>query len=260
MSTANNYTIPKGKIYFDDGTGEEYLGNTPGADLTIDTTDLPHYSSESGIREKDDTTLVEVNRKLAIIADNISVENWARFIIGEVGSVAQTAVAVTDQVLGAVPLGKVKQGRYYQLGVTPGNPSGVRDVTGVDIKVGAASKTLGTDYTLDAALARIYIVPGGGIADNDILLESYTPVAGSREQVVSASAAATTGAVRFVADNPKGTNRDIFLPSVNLKPTGTAKLKGDQPEYMQLGFEIEILKKDATTGAVYIDGRNVATP
>lgn len=253
----NNYTIPKGKIYFDDGSGEEYLGNTPGADLTIDSTSLDHYSAESGIREKDDTALVEISRKLAITADDISVGNWARFIIGAASTKAQAATPVVDAVLGAVPLGKVKQGRYYQLGVTSGNLSGVRDVTAVTIKVGAAAKVLGTDYTLDAALARIYIVPGGGIVDNDIVLESYTPTAGTRDQVLSASSAAVAGALRFVADNPKGINRDIFLPSVNLKPTGSAKLKGEQAEYMQLGFEVEILKKDVNTAAVYIDGRNV---
>lgn len=250
-----NYTIPKGKIYFDAGTGEEYLGNTPGADLSIDSTSLDHYSAESGIREKDDTALVEINRKLAITADDISVGNWARFIIGTASTLTQVATPVVDAVLGAVPLGKVKKGLYYQLGVTSTNKTGVRNVTGVTIKVGAAVKVLNTDYTLDAALARIYIVPGGSIADNDIVLESYTPAANTRDQVISASSAATAGALRFVADNPKGANRDIFLPSVNLKPTGTAKLKGEQAEYMQLGFEVEIMKKDLTTAAIYIDGR-----
>lgn len=253
----SNYTIPKGKIYFDDGTGEEYLGNTPGAELSIDTTDLPHYSAESGIREKDDTALVEINRKLAITADDISVGNWARFIIGAASTHAQAATPVADAQLGSAPAGKVKQGRYYQLGVTPTNLSGVRDVTAVTIKVGAAAKVLNTDYTLDPILARIYIIPGGGIADNDVVLESYTPTLGTRDQILSASSAAVAGALRFVADNPKGINRDIFLPSVNLKPTGSAKLKGEQAEYMQLGFEVEILKKDINTAAVYIDGRNV---
>lgn len=253
----SNYTIPKGKMYFDDGTGEEYLGNTPGAELSVDSTSLDHYSAESGIREKDDTALVEINRKMAITADDISVGNWARFIIGAASTHAQAATPVADATLGAVALGKVKQGRYYQLGVTSGNLSGVRDVTAVTIKVGAATKVLNTDYTLDATLARIYIIPGGGIADNDVVLESYTPTLGTRDQVLSASSAAVAGALRIVADNPKGTNRDIFLPSVNLKPTGTAKLKGEQAEYMQLGFEVEILKKDVSTAAVYIDGRNV---
>lgn len=247
---ANNYTIPKGKIYFDTGAGEEYLGNTPGSEISVETTDAPHYSAESGIREKDDNTLVEVNRTLNITADNISKENWARFIIGTASTLTQTTGAVTGESLGAV-----KKDRYYQIGKSSGNPSGVRGVSAVTVKVGAATKTLGTDYTVDLALARIYIVPGGGIADGDVVLVDYTKAANSREQVVSASSAATAGAIRFVADNPKGTNRDIFLPSVNLKPTGTAKLKGDQAEYMTMGFTVEILKKDDTTAAIYIDGR-----
>lgn len=251
----SNYTIPKGKIYFDDGTGEEYLGNTPTAEIGVESTSLDHYSAESGIREKDDTALVEINRSLSITADDISVSNWARFIIGTASTLTQVATPVADAVLGAVPLGKVKKGRYYQLGVTPTNKTGVRNVTGVTIKVGASVKALNTDYTLDTALARIYIVPGGTIADNDIVLESYTPAANTRDQVISASAASVAGALRFVADNPKGANRDIFLPSVSLKPTGTARLKGEQAEYMQLGFEIEILKKDLNTAAIYIDGR-----
>lgn len=250
---SNNYTIPKGKIYFDDGYGEEYLGNTPGAEISVEATSLDHYSAESGIREKDDTALVEILRKLVFTADNISVENWARFIIGTAGSKAQVATPVVDE-----SIAHCNQGRYIQVGVSSGNPSGVRDIGSVTVKVGAATKTVTTDYTVDAALGRIYIVPGGGIADDATILVSYTPVAGAREQVVSASAAATAGALRFIADNPKGTNRDVYLPSVNLKPTGTAKLKGEQAEYMQLNFEAEILKRDATTGAVYIDGRNVA--
>lgn len=246
----SNYTIPKGKIYFDDGTGEEYLGNTPGADLSIESTSLDHYSAESGIREKDDTALVEINRKLAITADDISVGNWARFIIGAASVQSQAGTAVVAESLGAV-----KQGRYYQLGETVGNPSGVREVGAVVVKVAAVAKTIVTDYTVDLVLGRVYIVPGGGIADAAEVTVDYTPAVKTRSQVISASTAATAGALRFIADNPKGANRDIFLPSVNLKPSGTAKLKGEQAEYMQLGFEIEILKRDANTAAIYIDGR-----
>jgi hypothetical protein len=246
----SNYTIPKGKMYFDDGTGEEYIGNTPSAELSVESTSLDHYSAESGIREKDDTALVEINRKLSITADDISVANQARFIIGTVSTLTQAATPVVDEALGAV-----KQGRYYQLGETVGNPSGVRGVTAVSVKVAAVAKTIAIDYTVDLALGRIYIVPGGGIADAAVVTASYTPTANTREQVISASSAATSGALRFVADNPKGTNRDIFLPSVNLKPTGTAKLKGETAEWMQLGFEVEILKKDLATAAIYIDGR-----
>jgi hypothetical protein len=248
----SNYTIPKGKIYFDDGTGMEYLGNTPGADLSIETTDLPHYSSEAGIREKDASPLVEINRKLAITADDISVGNWARFIIGAASTLTQAATPVVDESVGAV-----KKGKYYQVGKTAGNPSGARGMGSVTVKVGAVTKTLTTDYTIDTALGLLYIVPGGSIADNDVVLVSYTPTANTRDQVISASAAATAGAIRFISDNAAGVNRDIFLPSVNLKPSGSAKLKGENAEWMQLGFEVEILKLNATTAAVYIDGRPV---
>lgn len=252
MST--NYTIPKGKMYFNDGNGEQYIGNTPTAELAIEVSSLDHYSAESGIREKDDSALVEINRTLSITADDISVANWSRFIIGTVGVKAQTATPVIAEAIG-----KVKQGRYYQLGATTVNPSGVRLVSSVVVKVAAAAKTVTTDYTVDTALGRIYIVPGGGIADDAEVTVDYTPAVASREQVLSASAAALAGSLRFVADNPKGTNLDIYLPKVNLKPTGTARLKGEQAEWMSLGFEIEILKRDATTAAVYIDGRAVAS-
>lgn len=247
-----NYTIAKGKLYFNTGTGERYLGNTPGADLSIETTSLDHFSAESGLREKDDTALVEINRKLSITADDIDADNWAMFIIGGKSTLTQSAGSVVDESVGAV-----KKGLYYQIGASAGNPSGARGISAVTVKVGAATKTVTTDYTIDLTLGRLYIVPGGSIADNDVVLVSYTRAANTREQVISASSAAVAGSLRFVADNPKGTNRDIFLPSVNLKPTGTAKLKGENAEWMTLGFEVEILKKDAVTAAIYIDGRPV---
>lgn len=250
---ANDYIIPKGRIYFDaDNEGEDYFGNTPGAELGVETTDLPHYSAESGIREKDDNALVEINRTFSITVDNISMANMARFVIGDVGAVTQVATPVTD-----VALGKVKKGRWYQLGVTSGNPSGYRGVTAVSLKKAPSTAlVLGTDYTLDADLARIYILPTSvTVSDNDDLLYSCTPAANTREQVATASKAAVAGAIRFIADNAKGPNRDIYMPSVLLKPTGTARLKSPEAAYMEMQFTVEILKRDSTTAALYIDGR-----
>lgn len=249
----NDYTIPKGKIYFDpDWKGEDYLGNTPGAELGIESTDLPHYSAEEGIREKDDNALVEINRTLTITADNISMVNWSRFIIGEETSVTQVATPVVD-----VALGKVKKGRWYQLGVITGNPTGYRDISAVTIKKAPSTAlVLNTDYELDTELGRIYIMPSSvTVLDNDDLLYSCTPAANTREQVRSTTSAAVAGALRFIASNAKGTNRDIYLPSVLLKPTGTARLKSADAAYMEMQFQVEILKRDSATAAIYIDGR-----
>lgn len=251
----NDYTIPKGKIYFDpDWGGEDYLGNTPGAELGIESTDLPHYSAEEGIREKDANALIEINRTLTITVDNISLANWSRFIIGAESIVTQTTTPVTD-----VALGKVKKGRWYQLGVTSGNPTGYRGISAVSLKKAPATALVeGTDYELDAALGRVYIMPSSvTVSDNDDLLYSCTPAANTRGQVVSTASADVAGALRFIASNAKGSNRDIYLPSVLLKPTGTAQLKSADAAYMEMQFEIEILKRDSATAAIYIDGRPV---
>ena len=61
------------------------------------------------------------------------------------------------------------------------------------------------------------------------------------------------GALRFVADNPKGDNRDYYFPYVKLAPDGDYALKGD--EWQQISFSFEVLKKASNIEAVYVDGR-----
>ena len=81
----------------------------------------------------------------------------------------------------------------------------------------------------------------------------YTKTAMSREQLASASLAALQGALRFIADNPKGTNRDLYAPKVTLRPSGALQFKGE--DWMKMSYEAEFLKKNASTSAVFIDGR-----
>lgn len=252
---ANNYTLGRGKAYFDpfDGngntTGERYLGNCPGLEISLDSESLEHFSSESGIQEKDDEVLIRVVRNANLTCDNMSEENTALFIIGTVSTVNQTNTPVVDEAL------TVKQGHYYQLGTTSGNPVGVRGVTSVVVTGtgGTPTYTLTTDYTVDATLGRLYIVPGGGIADGTAILVDYTPDTNSRTRVTAQSLAAVEGAFRFIADNPKGTNRDFYAPKVQLKPTGQFALIGE--DWMQMGFTVEFLKKDTSTAALFVDGR-----
>lgn len=245
-SLTNNYVLGKGKLYFDPfdangvTTGERYLGNTPQFEFGVESETLEHFSAESGIREKDDEILQSVTRKGTIECDNISMENMVLFAIGALASVAQNNSAVTAESLGAV-----QQDRFYQ--------TASRNIAAVVVKVGATTKTITTDYTVDLVLGRIYIVSGGGIANNDVVTVDYTKTAMSREQLASASLASLQGALRFIADNPKGTNRDLYAPKVNLKPSGTLQFKGD--DWMKMSFEVEFLKKDVSTAAVFIDGR-----
>lgn len=252
---SNNYTLGKGRVFFDPynsngaTTGERYLGNCPSVELTVDNETLEHFSSESGIQEKDDEVLLRVTRTTTITCDNLSEENLALFLIGGTATISQTATPVVDESI------TVKKSRHYQLGVSSSNPSGVKGVSSVTVTGSGGTPTyvLDTDYSLDADLGRIYILPGGSITDDSVILVDYTPTANSRTQVASQSLTAVEGALRFVADNPKGTNRDLYAPKVQLKPNGSFQFIGE--EWMQVGFTIEFLKKDSTTAAAYIDGR-----
>lgn len=251
-----NYTIPKGKLYLDvfdtTGalTGERYLGNTPGAELSINSESLDHYSAEGGVNEKDESFVTQIDRKLSITCDDMSLETQALFVIGGIATLTQTSGAVVGEVVA-----NVLQDRYYQLGVTPANPTGVRNVSLPVVKSGITTYVENTDYSLDGPLARIYIITGGAIVDTSDLMVDYTKAAAVRQQIATSALEAKTGALRFVADNPKGVNRDFYAAKVNLKPSGNMTLKGEKAEWAKVQFDVEFLKRDANTAALYIDGR-----
>lgn len=250
------YTLGRGRIYFDsfaagtkNKTGERYFGNTPSFSLTMESETLDHFDSDGGIRVKDDSVLLELNRTGSFTTDNIDVENVALFLLGAASVLAQTATPVVDE-----QINDVLKDRYYQLGASPTNPSGVRNVSAVTVTVAPSTPaTLNTDYTIDLTLGLLYIVPTGTIADGSDLLVDYTPAAVSRQRIITAANAAIDGALRFVATNPKGTLLDYYMPYVRLSPNGEYQLKGD--EWQQMSFNVDIQKLNDTTESIYVDGR-----
>lgn len=252
------YSILSGEIYFDplvNGVyqGERYLGNTPSAELAIEPQKLDHYDADTNEVSKDFTFATRVDRTMTLTADEVSAENLALFFGATTATVTQTATPVVAEVIA-----DVQQGRYYQLGQTSGNPSGVRGVGSVAVRVGATTKTVTTDYLVDATRGRIYIVPGGGIANLDDIEVDYTPVANSRTRLATGAGATVAGRLRFLANNLSGANRDYYFPSVTVTPSGTLQLKGggENPTVGTLGFAIDILKP-ANAQAIYIDGQAV---
>lgn len=244
-----SYVLGKGEVYFDQGQGERYFGNTTEFNITIESENLDHFDSDNGIRVKDDSVVLEITRGGSLITDNISKENMALFFLGELSTVTQVATPVVDEAIN-----DVKKGYFYQLGKTTANPQGVRGVTAVTV-TNAPSTTLvlDIDYTLNATLGRIRILETSvTVVEGDDLLVDYTPVANSRDRITSSNAASLTGSLRFIAKNPKGPQRDFYLPSVTLRPEGDFALKGD--DWQVAGFAVEI-NQNAGQAAIYIDGR-----
>lgn len=256
----SNYVLGRGKVYFDrfaagtkNKTGERFFGNVPEITYNTESEVLDHFASTSGIRQKDDQAILEITRTLSFVADDITIENMALFFLADSSSQVQ-ASAVGEVSTYAT----VVEGYYYQLGVETGNPTGVRNVSNVVVEpaAGGTPYVLTTDYTVDAALGRIYIVPGGGIIEANGIEVTYDVAAATRDQVITAGNTLIEGCLRYISDNPKGEQRDLFLPYVQLRPNGDFSLIGD--EWMQLPFTGEVLVLDDNTAAAYIDGRPAA--
>lgn len=255
-----NIVLGAGHVYFDELvggvlSGERYLAETPGFALTVASESLEDFSSDGPIAEKHLDVATRVTRDAAMQLKDMSAENFAMFLIGDLATKVTAAGSVTG---GAINAGNgVKQGRWYQLGVSADLPTGVRKVSAVAIKDAIPTAyTVDVDYEIDLDLARIYIVPGGGIANNTVLLADYTRSETSWEQISSNDLGAKRGALRYVAANTSGTNRDLYLPAVVMKPDGELAFKS-RDTVQQMGFNVAVSSPGDGRAAVYLNGRAV---
>lgn len=252
-----DYTLGRGKVYlarYLAGAAESafrYIGNTPELNLTIESETLDHYSSDEGIREKDDSVPLEVNRTGSLITDNINPENVALFFFGESSTVAQSLVSSATETFTSI-----KAGHAYKLGVSPSNPTGYMGInqTGFAVAVNPASTALveTTDYIMDFDTGFIHFVEGSTVAVNGEDIDvTYAVAASTRARVVSGSEP-VEAALRYITQNPKGPDAVFYMPYIKLTPNGDFALKGD--EWQQLPLSMEILKP--TVGeAIYRDGK-----
>ena len=250
--------LGSGKIYFEQedangalGAGERYLAETPGFSLSVSPDVLEDWSSDGKIAEKLLDITTRVNRGGTLMLKDALIDNIALFVAGGVATVTQTATPVTDEAFTAVVAD-----RWYQLGRSLSNPTGVRNVSSVTITGAGGTPTyvLDTDYELDAALARFRPIAGGDLAGNDALVD-YTPAANSRSRITSDQLGPKVGALRFVADNTAGANKDVWIPRVQLAPDGDLAFKS-RDTVMQMQFQMRISGRTGYA-QVYVDGRAV---
>lgn len=253
---AQEYTLGRGKVHFarfKSGTtipdGFRYIGNTPEFSLTIEAQNLDHYSSDEGIREKDDSVPLEVNRSGSLTTDNIAPENVALFFFGEASTITQAAVAAAPEIIQDVRLN-----HSYKLGSTPLNPAGVFGInaTGLAAELSPAGTALvlGTDFTVDLNSGIVTFLPGGLVTEGVDVEITYAVRASTRTRVISGSEP-VEGAMMYVTKNPKGADCTYYLPYVKITPNGDYALKGD--EWQQIPLTLEVLKLEGRE-AIYRDG------
>ena len=258
--SVNNYTLGRGKVHFSrfkPGTyipeGFRYIGNTPEFSLTIESEDLDHYNSDEGIREKDDSVPLEVNRTGSLITDNIDPKNVALFFFGVDSTVAQAPVA--SQTL---TIEDIIPGHSYKIGATELNPTGYFgiDPSGFSAAVGGTTLVVGTDYEVDFDNGIITFLATSTVAVLDADVAVTFAVRGSTRSRVISGSTPVEGAMLYVTKNPKGTDSTFYMPYVKITPNGDYALKGD--EWQQIPMSLEVLKRD-NVEAIYRDGNPVYT-
>jgi hypothetical protein len=240
MMNTRDYTIGRGKLYFDKfipgtttPTGERYLGNSPSVNVTSTYQDLPHYTSDYAVREMDDNFTLQTDRAGTFTLDNASIENIGLMFGSD--AVPETGTAATAQTS---TLTDVKLGYYYQIGTSAEAPDGVGNVTNVVVTQGVAAVTEAGNYTVDLDNGRLYILEDAAdITEGDELSLAYD-VTENDTVVVIEEGEQVEGSLRFIADNPKGANKNYFWPYVRLQPTGDFALKGEQWQLMTFQFAV----------------------
>lgn len=258
---ANNYTLGRGEVHFArfiDGTqtpaGFFYFGNTPEFSLTIESETLDHFSSDEGIREKDDSVPLEVSRTGSLTTDNIDPQNVALFFFGEDTVVTQAAVPSDTEEFDSI-----LNGHGYKLGISSTNPAGYMGIAEAGFAVainGGATMVAGTDYEMDFLNGFLEFLEGSTLAvDGTATDVTYSVAASTRDRVISGSEP-VEGAMMYRTKNPKGADAVFLMPYVKITPNGDYALKGD--EWQQIPLSLEVLKPDVGE-AIYRDGTPTLT-
>ena len=208
-----------------------YLGNSPEFNITAEANTLDHYSMDHGAGEKDASVTTSLTRSATLVCDEISYENIAMYVFGDTSTISVSAMSSVQ----IDTINNVKLGYGYPLGVDANDKVGALKIifpgTGVtEFKVTNATFSTtyvaGTDYIFDQKTMLVTPLKGGGIAAGSTIKIHFAEAAYSTQQVVSGSEP-TQGRIRYVEDNPMGSDMVYTLPFVTMRAGGDFALKAE---------------------------------
>ncbi len=245
--------LGRGELYFcpfDEfgvatGVGEIYIGNTPDFTTSREVTSLPRFDSYDGQRIPISGPIVRENHTARFTTDHLDVRNLA-FWYGRQGPTPLMQARASD----VTETFKVYRGRFYQLGASPANPGGARNIEEVKVLRGGVRLTRGTDFEFEEANARLQILASGSLVDGNDVTIIY-----ERRDVELASIVSSRrelyGSLRFVSRNPIGPLKNYFYPKIKLTPTGDIDQKGS--DWQRVSFEVEAQRLSPAYEYLYID-------
>lgn len=213
---------------------ELFLGNVLAFELTpsVEKIQAKDFTTAASPTIASDTT--GQTQQLRMQCQQFNLDTLALAFGGQVGALAQSSGGpITNEAIA-----DVVQGRFYQVGgvVTP-----KRNLTSVTVTGASGTPTyvLNTDYELDAVRGRVYIIPGGGIADGTDIEVDYSFTAATNKKVGAGLEPEVLSFIRFVGDNKRGKNLEIQVWRVNLSSTGAVPFIGEEYASFVLEGEVE---------------------
>lgn len=240
----DDLVVGRGRLFFNQfaagtttPTAEKFFGNVPSVQLAQQNTQLDHYSSKEGLKVKDRTVTLQNDHTITFSSDNMDVANLALWFLGA------TTTETTASATAATTTWNAVLGSYFQLGVDADHPQGIRGVTDVTVVKTAVPGTpivAAGNYEVDLAGGRIYFESDAvDIADADPLTIGWTDGNGTRIFVID-QGIQVFGSLRFMSDNPVGSNKDFFWPYVQLSASGNLDLIADTWQTAQ--WQASVLK------------------
>jgi hypothetical protein len=247
-----NFEFGRGKVFIaleDDGFANpayRYLGQTPGFEVTMTPERIDLKSSDGPSRETIASVVIENEATGVMSCHNVSQDNLALFLAGEIETVSQSAGSFS------VTIANIKQGFSYFLGEGLSDVDSLRNVSSVAISGAVA----GIDYDIDNALGLLTVKRGSSeLTEGSTITVTGTKSAREWTRNTSSDKGEVRCRLKFVADNASGENRLLVLPLVSLAPSGSYQPQSED-DFVALDFEYTILKSGLER--IIIDGLAVA--
>lgn len=241
-----NYTLGRGKLYFKkDGTnGFLDLGNCPDFKINVDSETLEHFSSQEGLKKKDDEVVIEQSVMANFILDDPTIENLELFFMS-------SAAASNDQAADSLSAENVTVylDKWVDIGYVNLSNVVVKDS-------GSVTYILDTDYKIDLKRGLIMAISTGSISDAETVLIDADYAATPMSDIHAATTTTVKGKLLFVGNPARGLIVD-FEGYVSLKPSGDMGLISE--EWAQMGFEAEFLDHTDYTGLAKLTKRGLVT-
>lgn len=248
-----DYYLGRGKVYLSllDSisnlpTKWRAVGNATQFKVSVKTAKVQHYNSQDALKRADDEVPTQQDITMMMTLDEMSAENLAQFFSGTVVAYTNPAIAgFTNATL--VLNADAVANTWYDIQTTTGlraydlTPA-VDPVISVVSPGTPAALVEGTDYTLDRALGRFFLLASGVTKVN-------TGGAGIIKIILPAMAAASTltktkgstsspvrVAVKFVPKNAKSPNDVAEFQAHSVMLTGDGDLSMIDEKYSTMDF------------------------